>query len=234
MKRISSWAHANKIPARAILVFLFTLLNLTGLFLGDILYSLNIRFTPLFYQVAIVLTLFGYFIYPFWKRKHVYKHLFVRQKSADLILVSATILFLVYAGNALNSSQNTYGNPGQAASILHISNVAGKSETPAVDKPTSKISLRKKILKEIKHLRKSYKESSDAQKKLYIVLAIFGAILLGLGITALACNISCSGSEALGAVLFFVGIAGVIFFVTRLIKRIKTGSPRRKKARQNA
>ena len=229
MKRISLWAHQHKSTARIFLLFFYVLLHFTGFFLGDIYDSFNIQFTPLFYQVAIIMTLLGWFTYPFWKRKHVYKHLFVREKISHLLLVSATFLFIVYAGNAFNNNRNSFGNSGQAASIIYSTNAAISSETSTINKRVSKKSWRKKIRTEIQNLRKIYRQSTDRQKTLYITLAIFGAIFLGLGITALACNISCSGSEALGAVLFFGGLAGLIFGVIRIIKRINRGHPRNRK-----
>ena len=96
MKRVSFWARENKYSARIIIALFYLWLHFTGLFLGDIIHSFNIHFTPLFYQVAIVMTLSGFILYPLKNRKHQYKNFFARQKVADFILVSATFLFIVY------------------------------------------------------------------------------------------------------------------------------------------
>jgi hypothetical protein len=43
----------------------------------------------------------------------------------------------------------------------------------------------------------------------------------------LACSISCSGSEALAFIVFFIGLGGIIFGSIKLIQRIKRG-PKKK------
>jgi hypothetical protein len=176
------------------------------------------------------MTLSGFILYPLKNRKHQYKNFFARQKLADFILVSATFLFIVYAGNALNSNQNTFRNPVHSSTIVHSNSYTIVGTPSAAKSPVSKKSLRKKIREEIKRARKAYKISPDALKTLYITLAICGAVLLISGIGLLACNISCSGYEALGGVILFAGTAGIIFGVIRIIKRIKRGHPKNKKS----
>lgn len=230
MKRISFWAREHKHSARVIIVFFYLLLHFTGLFLGDIVHSFNIQFTPLFNQVAIVMTLLGFILYPSKNRKHQYKNFFARQKLADFILVCATFLFIVYAGNALNSNQNTFRNRVHAATIVNSNSYTNVGEPSTAKSSVSKKSLRKKIREEIKRVRKAYKVSPDALKTLYITLAILGALFLGAGIAFLGCHIACTGSEALGAVVMYGGTAGIIFFLIRIIKRIKRGHPKIRKS----
>ncbi len=104
MKRVSFWALHHKLAARIIIVLIYVLLNLLGLFFGDILSSLNIFLSPAYYLVAFLLTLGGVLIYPSKKRKHFYKNFYFRQKFADGVLITATFLFITYTGNSFTQS----------------------------------------------------------------------------------------------------------------------------------
>jgi hypothetical protein len=224
MKKISFWAHENKKTARLTIVISYILLNVIGLFLGDVIHSLNVELTPLFLAIAILLTLIGWMIYPSMSRKKEYSNFFWRQKSADLILVSATFLFVVYMGNALNSNDNIFRNNTQAAAIL-FTNVSHVTNTPKTT--VSKKSLRKKIRSEFKRLRKAYKDSTDTKKTIYIILAVLVAVGLTSLLSAAVCSISCSGSEALAIVVLIVGLGGIIFGLVKLIQRITRGKPKK-------
>ena len=226
MKKLAFWGRANKNSARTIIIISYVFLNLIALFLGDVIHSLNIAFTPLFFVFATVLTLVGWMIYPSKSRKKEYRNFFMRQKSADLLLVSATFLFIVYAGNSLNRNWNTFSNPVQAISIIHPTSPTNITHASSAKTTVTKKSLRKKIRAEIKSIRKAYKDSTKGQKTLYIILAILAAAGLAYGLAALACGISCSGSEALAIVVFAVGLGGIIFGVIKLIQRITRGGPK--------
>ncbi|HSN07782.1 MAG TPA: hypothetical protein VLS85_02035, partial [Hanamia sp.] len=76
MKQLSFWAYNHKVAARIIIVFIYFFLNLLGLFLGDLLSSLNIVLNPAFYFIPILLTLGGVILYPSKKRKHFYKNFY--------------------------------------------------------------------------------------------------------------------------------------------------------------
>lgn len=226
MKKLSFWAREHKRAAQFAIVISYIFLNLIALFLGDIFHSLNIEFTPLFFLFTFSMTLVGWMIYPSRNKKDRYKNFYVRQKSADLILVSATILFVVYLGNSLNNNWNSFRNPLQAASIVNTNNPINVSAPSAAKKIVSKKSFRKKLRAEFKSLRKAYKDSSKSQKTLYIILAILAAAALTWGLAAVACGISCSGSEALAIVVFAVGLGGIIFGLVKLIQRITRGKPK--------
>lgn len=225
MKTLAFWGRNNKNSARLIIIFSYVLLNLIALFLGDLFYSLNIAFTPIFCVFAVALTLIGYMIYPSKVRKHEYKNFFIRQKSADLLLVTSTFLFVVYFGNSLNTTNHSFRNPVQAISFITESNSSAFNHSSVEKKTLSKKDFRKKIRAELKSLRKAYKDSTKGQKTLYIALAVLAALVLGYGVAALACHISCSGSEALAIVVGIVGIAGIVFGLVKVIQRITRGKP---------
>lgn len=226
MKKIAFWARENKQTARLTIVICYILLNVIGLFLGDVIHSLNVELTPLFLAIAISLTLIGWMIYPSKFRRKDYRNYFWRQKAADLILVSTTFLFVVYLGNSLNSNWNSLRNPLQAASIANTNNPTNVRTSPVAKTTVSKKSLRKKIRAEFKRLRKAYKESSKADKTAYIIFAVLIAATLTVVLGAAACSISCSGSEALALVVFFVGLGGIVFGLIKWIQRITRGKPK--------
>ena len=226
MKKIAFWARENKQTARLTIVICYILLNVIGLFLGDVIHSLNVELTPLFLAIAISLTLIGWMIYPSKFRRKDYRNYFWHQKAADLILVSTTFLFVVYLGNSLNSNWNSLRNPLQAASIVNTNNSTNVRTSPVAKTTVSKKSLRKKIRAEIKRLRKAYKESSKADKTAYIIFAVLIAATLTVVLGAAACSISCSGSEALALVVFFVGLGGIVFGLIKWIQRITRGKPK--------
>lgn len=226
MKKIAFWAREHKRAARFTIIACYLFLNIIGLFLGDLIHSFKIEFTPLFFGFVTLMTIFGWMIYPSKSRKYQYKNFFARQKSADLLLISATFLFIVYVGNSLNSHRNSYPNSLQAASIVHTNTGTNVSANTVAKTNLSKKSLRKKIRTEFKKLRKAYKESSDSQKTIYIILAVLAAAGLVWLLSAAACSISCSGSEALAIVVFTLGLGGIVFGLVKLIQRITRGKPK--------
>lgn len=226
MKNLSFWGRNNKNAARLIIIVSYVFLNAIALFLGDLFYSMNVAFTPLFCALAVVLTLIGYMIYPLRSRKGEYRNFFIRQKSADFILITSTFLFIVYLGNVLNNTNNPFRNPVQAISVITGNNAAAIHHSPVEKKVVTKKDLRKKIRAEFNSLRKAYKDSTKGQKILYIALAVLAALALGYGVAILACHISCSGSEALAIVVGLVGFAGIVFGLVKVIQRITRGKPK--------
>lgn len=225
MKRISTWGHHHKIASRIFIVSGYVVLNLAGLFLGDLLYSMNISWNPLWVILPVLLTLAGLAFYPVKKKKYFYQNFYKRQKLSDALLMGATFMFIVSTGNFLNKytlpvSQSyaisiTYPVPGAKIN----SKKTGHPESNIVSKKTS----RKDLRAQFKKFRKAYKDSTKGQKTLYIILVVLGAAALSYGMVALACGIACSGSEALAYIVGIVGIGAIIFGAVKLIQRITRG-----------
>ena len=126
-------------------------------------------------------------------------------------------------GNSFNSDEqsNAFVTTGYAASAEKI-----------VDpKSASKLKKEKKnfIKKFVKNIRNKYKNGSKSDKTGMIILAIFVALVLFVLLALLTCSIACSGAEALAYVLFFVGLGAIIYGLLRVIRRISTGAPKKKK-----
>lgn len=226
MKKLAYWAYGHKNSARLIIILSYGVLNVLALFLGDIVHSINIEFTPTFYLFALALTLTGWIFYPSKSRKNEYRNFFKRQKSADFILLTATFLFTAYFGNTLNNQGNTLLNPVQAISIIHPSSTSNISNSAKAKTSFSKKSLKQKIRAEIKSIRKTYKDSTKSQKTLQIIAVVFLALALIYVLGGLSCSIACSGSEALAYIVFFLGLGGIIFGLVKIIQRITRGKPK--------
>lgn len=226
MKRVSFWALHHKVAARSIIVLIYFFLNLLGLFFGDILSSLNIVLSPAFYLFAILLTLGGILFYPSKKRKHFYKNFYSRQKFADGLLITATFLFITYSGNSFNYTKTI--NPVNPALAISIVESPVSSSIVKKNAHLSKKENRKHVRSFIKEIRKKYKATSHSGKTVLIILVVLGAVFLSFLILALACNIACSGSEALAYIVGVVGIAAVIFGAIKLIQSINIGHPAKK------
>lgn len=232
MKHISSWAHAHKVEARIAIFLIYIILNISGLFVGDILYSMDINLPQWILILACIVTVVGAFLYPLKKHKHRYLNFYKRQKFFDGLLVFATFIFIVFTGNQINNKHEPFIGRSFASNIISRS-FSETSSNISNEKKIGEESLSKKQQKRsfkmwIKSLRKSYKARDNSGKTLRIILVVPGAIGLSFLLMGLACNIACSGAEALGYIVGIGGIAAVIFGAVKLIQRITRGKPNKR------
>jgi hypothetical protein len=225
MKSLSFWARDHKIAARIIIALCYVILNITGLFLGDLIYSVSGTFNVALLLIPVIMTITGYIFYPKKKYKDSYQNFYVRQKANDFILITATFLFVVFAGNSVNRNFDL-GNPVSASIIKRP---AQNTQNIAKEKRSHYPRFSKKNLRQqLKAWRYSYRTAGDDKKSFLTVLVIAGAIIVFFFVAALSCNISCSGNEALGTTVLILGIAGIAYGATKLIQRITRG-PKAKK-----
>jgi len=233
MKRVSFWALHHITAARILIVASYLFLNVLGWIAGDLLFSLNIVLPPVsFYLVTLLVTL-TVLIYPVKKRK-TQQNIYARKKMADFLLIAATFLFIVYSSNSynINRSLNPLNsafayNPVKWESSNNVHNVNPLSKKKAYH--GSKKSYKKYFRSVVRSARKKYRDSTPGERILLISLVVIAAIFLIFLVSALACNIICSGAEALGYIILIVGIGAIIFGVVKLIQRIQRGSPQKEK-----
>lgn len=134
-------------------------------------------------------------------------------------------MFIVCTGNLLNRYQLPV-TQSYAISLSYpvamsenVPNTADHSKHEIAKGKSSKKTLRTQL----KKLRKAYRESTKGEKIFYIALVILGAAILGYGVFALSCSLSCSGSEALAYIVGIVGLAAIVFGAVKLIQRITRG-----------
>lgn len=214
MKQISFWAREHKKAARIYIVVGFLFLNVSGLFLGDLLQSVTGNFNPALIIIPVTLTIAGYIFYPRKKNKRIFKNFYFRQKLNDLVLIGSTFLLLIFIGNNTNTIQSLQQPLLASTSVFHPSRVI---------KPTTVSHSSKSLRQRIKAYRKAYKEMTKTQKTLAIIGVVILAGLVAMGVGALACNIACSGSEGIALILVILGFVGAIIGAVKLIQRITRG-----------
>lgn len=230
MRSISIWAYHHKTLARIYILSIYVLLNSLGLFTGDLFNSIGIIFNSLFVLIAILISILGIILYPLKRLKPTYKNYYLRQKFADILLISATFLFIIYTGNSINNRGKSITSSYAAAIWNTYSNTAVnhiKFDITAKTPSFSKKQQRKHFRTFVRQIRKKYKESTKGQRTLYIILAIIAAGGLIVLLGGLACSIACGGSEAFAYLVFFTGLGGIIFALVKLIQHINRGKPKK-------
>ncbi|MBA2500508.1 MAG: hypothetical protein H0V30_12335 [Chitinophagaceae bacterium] len=232
MRKISYWARRHIMLTRLLIGLLYIVINLLGLFLGDLLFSADIILTILFIYLPIGLLFTGVLIYPSKERKNSYKNFYRQQKTADLLLAVSTFLFIVYGGNSINRTSYNSFSGAYAITFSHAPPTSVASTAIAhpdasadkmIKKPLSKKELRKNLKSKWKEFRKQYKESTKGEKAALIILSIIIAVGLVYLMAALSCGIACSGSEGLAIVVGILGTGLIIFLLVRVIQRINRG-----------
>ncbi|MEO9022418.1 MAG: hypothetical protein ABI237_09185 [Ginsengibacter sp.] len=230
MRKISVWAYHHKFLARIGIICIYILLNVLGLFTGDMFHSFGIVFNSLFLLITVTICIAGLIFYPSKKLKFTYKNYYLRQKSSDILLISATFLFIMYAGNSMNNRVKPLIS-SYAAVILNPNSktkINDSSSDINTNAPSfSKKQQRKNFRTFVKQIRKKYKDSTKGQRTLYTILALIAAGGLIVLLGGLACSISCGGSEALAFIVFFTGLGGIIFGLVKLIQHINRGRPKK-------
>ena len=243
MRKISYWAKAHKWPSRIIIVISFILLNILGIITGILFGQLDINISIEFLLVCFMIFLVAMATYPLkkGKRRKLNPHVsYIRQKICDFILAATTFCMLIYVGNHPDRLFQFY--PSLNATVSNRSSLPKDSlskgyksikEFTALMKDENGNDLKwkekKKLLKEqIKGIKKS-NDLSDGEKTLLVILSVLVALGLIALITALACNLSCSGSDA-AAVL--VGVGGTALIIYLLVITIRSIHGKRKKQKR--
>lgn len=231
MRKISIWAKLHPAPARIIIVFIKMMLLGAAIFNGKLFYEQGITLSPIIAVFAILLLITAAFIYSEKKSFiHAKRKLYTRRKSCDFTLAFATyILVSVLSNNEQVFIDSASSHRVMAASFAKV-NPPTAEEILASLKYRSKSSLtkeekrilKKEFFRQVKIYAKS-KVNGDKSgvKALLIILTIMGAIGLTLVLSALACSLSCSGSDGLAILLGVVGLTGIIWGTIVIIKRIK-------------
>lgn len=232
MKTISYWAKRHVWQSRSIIILIYISLNFIGIFVGKLLHAIHVTLPFTFFISCILCTILLWIFYPSANNKKQIvspRKSYCKRKVFDFSLGAVTFLMIIYTGNNWNniniSNEVTY-----ASNIIDITKDSALHNNPHIknfisiinSKDVSKLSKHEKLrllknqIKEIKH----DKGTSSTEKTLLIILSILVALLL-LGLLAgLACNLSCSGSEALAAVVGIGGTVLIIFLLVLFIKRI--------------
>lgn len=240
MKKISIWAKNHVWQSRLLIILIYILLNVLGIFAGKLLREINVIIPQLYFTACIIITILLWVLYPDNKNLKAGRkpsELYFRRKLCDLSLGAVTFLMIIYIGNNWESltvkSESAY-----ASKIIRIPKDSALSNHPLIknfitsikNMDVSKLTEREKIRiikKQIKAVQQD-NEKSKGEKTLLIILSIIIALGLLFALGALSCSIACSSSGALAIIVAVAGTFLIVFFLVRVIKRI-SNRPAQKK-----
>ncbi|MEO6613596.1 MAG: hypothetical protein ABIT05_12465 [Chitinophagaceae bacterium] len=241
MKKISGWAKDHKWSARIIIILSILTLNVLAIITGQLIRSLGLTIPIPLILLFVCLYAIGFVAYPSkaLKGKTLSAAAFyTRQKSCDLLLAGATFFMIVglatHPDRLFRYGQSLYATSASSSSLPGDSSIKTYKSIPAFiasmkDEKgnTLKWKERKKLLKEqVKAINRSAEPSQGAKTAL-IILSVIGALLLIYAVAALACSLSCGGSDALAIVVAIGGTALVVWLLIVVIRSI-TGNKKKK------
>lgn len=215
MKKLSLWAKSHPSTAVLLVVLVKMLLLFLACFLGWLFIRASIHLSYLFFIPFCIGAAIAFFLYPpkIKNRKTHYK----QRKWCDFFIALGGFTSMVVMAN---NGQIFHTENAKAlynvsvSSPLKDSNIINKKETP-----------RKKIIF-LKHLNKR-NEITAGDAFLIILTIIFGLGLLVL-LTALVCDLSCSGNDGMAIMLALVGTAGIIvgsyYVIHRILKKSESNT----------
>lgn len=232
MKKISMWAKIHVWQSRLLIILIYILLNVLGIFTGKLLNEVNVILPQIYFTACIIFTVLLWISYPDNKNLKIGRKpsgLYFRRKLFDLSLGAVTFLMIIYIGNNWESLF-LKSESAQASKIIRIPKDSSISNSPLIknfitsikNMDVSKLTQREKIRiikKQIKTVKED-KETTKGEKTLLIILSVLIALGLLLALAALSCSVACSSSGALAIILAVAGSFLIIFFLVRVIKRI--------------
>lgn len=222
MKQLSYWAKLHPKTARVSIILLHIPLNIAGIVTGLLLFDLNVSMGQAFIYSLITITLL---LFLFERKKTPY----YTRKFLHLTMAVCTYLLFVFAGNQVHQPKPyfPFSQSVNAVGTSLLSTTISKPLQAKEKKPQKKLSR-----KESKNLFLKVDEKVNNLPLWAKIVLIFLAVVVAAGLlyvlAALACTISCNGSEALAVIVALVGTFGIVFGAIRLIQAI-LGKKRKKK-----
>jgi hypothetical protein len=240
MKKISTWAKNYQWPARIIIILSFGLLNIAAIVTGMLLDNLAVTLPPAVLTLAIAVYFTSILFYP---HKHKKTKLtpalfYIQQKTCDVILAAATFFIIVCISNdrfrslqyfpSLQAATTSKPSQPTDSSIKTYKSIAAFSASLKDENGKSlKWKEKKKLLKEQVRAIKKSKGTSKGDKVGLIILSVVVAIGLIYLVAALACSLSCNGSDA-AALIVGIGGAALVAFLLIITIRAITGKKKKK------
>lgn len=228
MKNISYWASCHVKTARLLIVCIKFLLTSVAYYIGITLYKMQIILpSSIIYSISFFALLIVIAVYPS-KIKSVVtkKFIYIRQKTCDFILPLSSFLVIatmINNSDVLPASSGVYGS----AVIKHptAQQILASGKTKGALSGKEKRVLKKEFFKQLKNYAAATLSGNkdNAGKAWKIILAIIAAVGLLYLLAGLVCSLSCGGSDALAIFVGVLGLAGIIWGLVALIKRIQHG-----------
>lgn len=243
MKQLSHWAKNHKKLSRLIIVVSFIILTALGIATGTLLADVGVAISSITLFIIVCVYFIGVIAYPAKSLKGnslSATAFYFRQKSCDLMLVASTFCMIVFFSNQpdkifsfsipLNAAAPANSTTPKDSTLKNYKTVAAFSASLKDENGKSlKWKEKKKLLKEQVRAIKKDTQMSNGAKVGLIILSVLVAIGLFYGVAALACNLSCGGSEGAAGVVLIGGTAVIILL---LIVTIRAIVGRKKKPKQ--
>lgn len=230
MRKLSLWAKHHAVAARIIIIVSRILLFLIACFLGKQLTTLGIDLSPLWIYFFIAVFFIAGATYPRERSSFNY----AKRKCYDVVVAASgffiTLSFVAQMNTpAYGTVQATVPvdpSPYKSAEAKNLLEQHAKGEKVKFTGKEKRI-----IRKEFNHQLLQYTKAkitgkkADAEQALLILLACIAAVGLLYLVMALACTLSCNGSDAAAVIVGIIGLAAVIWgliAVIRAINRKKT------------
>lgn len=242
MKKLSLWAKGHKRLARILIIVSFILLTALGILTGRLLSDTGISISSATLIIFVCIYFTGLIAYParsFMNKKLNPTAFYFRQKSCDLLLVASTFCMIAGLSNRpenlfsfsmpLNAAITSSFSFPKDSTVKTFKSIADfKASLKDENGKSLKWKEKKQLLKEqIRGIKKDKNMTAGAKVGL-IILSVAVALGLLYLIAALACNLSCSGSEG-AATLVMIGGAGLVVFLFILALRAILGKKKRPK-----
>jgi hypothetical protein len=233
MHTISGWARDHKWTSRFLIIGIHIVITLLALYIGRTLQDLSFPFSQSVFWVAMLLFIATAACYPDKRTKKAYASAsvyYIHQKTCDFLLPVFTFLMVCFIGNSpanlvLSSFTSQGSSLMQPAGNENPVKIAEDVKPGARSLKLSRTE-RKALIRKLKTQIKQAFQQGNEQKKnrgtkiALVVLASLVSLGLLYLVAALACSLSCNGSEA-GAILVLVfGISGVVTLFIVVIKAI--------------
>jgi hypothetical protein len=228
MKNISYWASCHVTTARLLIICIKFFLTATAYYTGITLYKMQVILpSNIIYSIAFFVLLIIIAAYPSKRRTVVAKKfIYIRQKTCDFILPLSSFLVIatmVNNSDVVPASSGAYGSAVIKHPTVQQILASGKTKESLTGK--EKRVLKKEFFKQLKNYTAATLsgDKDSAGKAWKIILAIIAAVGLLYLLAALVCSLSCGGSDAAAIIVGVLGLAGIIWGLVALIKRIQRG-----------
>jgi hypothetical protein len=242
MKNISRWASHHIIAARILIALFQIIVALLAIFLANQLSDQDIHFSVGWMYAGIASFLILFFLYPHTvsnPRNH-----FKKQKTFDFLLAALGFCLVMFLTDQLNQPFNS-SSPVSASTLIKTPSAYKNPEAERLLKAfksgeKTKFNAREKriLKKEFKYQLKKYAldkitgNSSDGTQTALIILTIVTAVGIFLVLASLACDVSCSGSDAGAILILALGTAGLVWATIAIIRAINRGAEKRAAAKK--
>jgi|GEM_PF-6958740 len=220
MKQLSRWASNNRWATRGLLTGIHIAGAFGALAVGEHLYKQGLMIDDMARYASLALIGLAAFTYPGKRKKNTGSgRSYLWQKMHDITLFTSGTLLMIYAGNH-------YAFSGQRE--IPSSQIVYRLENPT--QPDHSLSLVRKTFPPYTGNQQTPKEDTDIEVVLLIlsVLTYIGLVML---VGALACDLACSGSQALANIVLFGGVGLLTTLLIFVIYRILNGPKKRKRSK---